>query len=196
MVDNDGYLVLSLRKSEVARRCFWMQLKINELIMNGMRLKDMPADLFVMPTEGALRNTLCANIGVFICNRATDQLDFTEAERIAWYLLEHATGLSGLNRLILTSEIVFGELIGLNRQEILDPLFTKEFKIYLKSMARYPAVIRLQYTHELLVKRDAAEADKWLATFEKIAKSYPYPCDIESEREILAVAKNIGLDRF
>ncbi|MDW7655807.1 MAG: hypothetical protein SCM11_01395 [Bacillota bacterium] len=34
-VDNDGYLVLSLRKSEAARRCFWVQMKINELIING-----------------------------------------------------------------------------------------------------------------------------------------------------------------
>ena len=102
----------------------------------------------------------------------------------------------GLNRSILVTELAFRELIGLNRQEVLDPLFTKEFKLYLKSMARYPAAIRLQYAHALLAKRDTAEADKWLAIFEKAAKTYPYPCDIESEREILAVVHKIGLERF
>ena len=45
-VDNDGYNALCLGKSPAALRSFWLQMKINQQISRGVRLKDMPEDWF------------------------------------------------------------------------------------------------------------------------------------------------------
>lgn len=187
LVDNDGVLAISFAKKPEAKRCFWLLLKINELNASGMRLKEMPGDWFIMPAGESLANPLCAAAGVLSCSRAIDSQDFAEARQIADYLLEHASGLSGLNRSVLSAERVFCELIGPNRQEISQPQLTKADKQYLKAMARYPGVIRQQYATALLSEHNAAKADKWLSEFEKVAKNYPYPAEIEGERELLAI---------
>lgn len=41
-INNDGYNAISLGKNKEALRSFWIQLKINEQIAAGIRLKDMP----------------------------------------------------------------------------------------------------------------------------------------------------------
>jgi len=39
------------------------------------------------------------------------------------------------------------------------------------------------------LNKDAEKAEKALAMFEKIAKKYPYPADLESERELIDIAR-------
>lgn len=42
-VDNDGYNAFSIRKNSASMRAFRVQLKVNEQIAKGVRIKDMPA---------------------------------------------------------------------------------------------------------------------------------------------------------
>ena len=73
MVDNDGYNALSLGKNPAAMRALWIQLKINEQMARGLRLRDMPQEWFVLPSGEEMKNSLAAALAVFACNRLMDE---------------------------------------------------------------------------------------------------------------------------
>lgn len=188
MLDNDGCNALNLSDNADIMRCFWLQLKINALITRGMRLKDMPDELFPELSETARKKGLCAVIGVLACNRAMDGMDFPQAERLAKQLLDNS-GIVPLHRYILTSELIYCELVGENRREVLDGYRSGEFLRFEKAMKGNPSVIRMQYTYELLANKDVSEAEKKLARFKKVSAIFPNKCEIQGERELLEYAR-------
>ena len=52
-------------------------------------------------------------------------------------------------------------------------------------------MIRTEYAIASLVDKDAVKAGSALKAFEKAAKSYPYPVEIETERELIRTAGNM-----
>lgn len=188
MLDNDGCNALNLSTHPDIMRCLWLQLKINALITKGTRLRDMPAELFPELSETARKKGLCAVIGVFACNRAMDGMDFPLAERLAKELLE-SSGIVPLHRYILTAELIYCELVGGNRREVLDGYRSSEFQRFEKAMKAFPSLIRTQYAWELFVNRDEAAAQRKLSHFEKVSAVYPNKCEIDGERELLEYAR-------
>ena len=64
-VNNDGKNALDLSRSQEAVRSIWIQMKVNEQVSQGIRLKDMPDEWFVVPSDDAMGNAIVAAIGVF-----------------------------------------------------------------------------------------------------------------------------------
>ena len=56
-------------------------------------------------------------------------------------------------------------------------------------MHKFPSVLRTEYAIELLTSKDTKRADIILNTFDKISVRYPFYSDIESERELINLAK-------
>ena len=189
MVDNDGHNALALSKDKEALQSFWIQMKISEQTTKGVRLKNMPKAWFQVPSDQAMKNTMTAAVGVFACNRLMDEHRFDEADRLMDHLLEIDSGIAGLHRNLLICDRIYVELIGSCRKEILDGMLTKEQKAFMKSMKNFPSVIRTQYAWTLLCERAENKAGKILVQFEKCAKTYPYPNDIESEWELMTIAR-------
>lgn len=188
-VDNDGYNAFALSKNKEAVEAFWVQLKVVEQSSKGFRLKDMPAEWFTVPTDEAMKNSMVATRGVFACNRLMDEERFEEADALMAHLLEIDSGIVGLHRDLLMCDRVYMELIRENRREVIENMLTKEQKKFMKSMKRFPTVLRTQYALALLFERDVAKAETIINEFEKVAKTYPYSQDIESERELIEIAK-------
>ena len=188
-VDNDGYNAFALTKNKEAVEAFWVQLKVVEQSSKGFRLKDLPAEWFTVPTDEAMKNSMVATRGVFACNRLMDEERFEEADALMAHLLEIDSGIVGLHRDLLMCDRVYMELIRENRREVIENMLTKEQKKFMKSMKRFPTVLRTQYALALLFERDAAKAETIQNEFEKVAKTYPYSQDIESERELIEIAK-------
>ena len=191
-VDNDGYNALSLGKNPDAMRAFWLQLKVNEQIAKGVRLKDMPDEWFMVPTDEAMRNSMVAAQGVFATNRLMDQQRFEEADQLIAHLLQIDSGIIGLHRSLMICDRMYCEMISNNRKEILDEMLTKEQTNFMKAMKKFPSVIRTEYVYSLLALKDEAKAKEARALFEKVAKTYPYPSDIQSERELIEIADKIA----
>lgn len=189
-IDNDGYNAFALSKNKDAVEAFWIQLKVTEQISKGKRLKDMPSEWFAMPADEALKNSMVAIRGVFACERLMDEEKFEEADALMAHLLEIDSGISGLHHDLLTCDRIFVELIGENRREVIGNLLTKEQKKFMKAMKRFPSVLRTQYALALLFENDTAKAEKMQSEFEKAAKTYPYPNEVESERDLLRIAEN------
>lgn len=190
-VDNDGRNILSLKKDPVARYAFWQQMKVSEAQSKGLRLYQMPESWFEA-SEGALDNPLVASIAVFACTRLLDQGKVSEARTAIEQLLSRKTGMPGLYRSLLTGDLLCyrllaGDLAGAKA------LVTPEWERFCKSMKAFPSVLRTQYFRALLLDNDQAAAQKALAAFEKAAKTYPYPAEIDGERELLALANGVAV---
>lgn len=189
IVDNDGYNAYSLTRSSDAMRAFWIQMKVNEQITNGQRLKDMPEEWFSFPADRDMKNSMVAVIGVFACNRLMDQHRFTEADARMVHQLALDSGMVGLHRNLMICDRIYLELIGQNRQDVLDGFLSKEQQNFMKAMKTFPSVLRTQYAYALLAEDDAFKARSVAAKFEKYAKTYPYPHEVEAERELMILAE-------
>ena len=186
-VDNDGYNAFALSKSKEAVEAFWVQLKVAEQSSKGVRLKDMPAEWFAVPTDGAMKNSMVATRCVFTCNRLMDEEKFEEADALMAHLLEIESGIVGLHHDLLMCDRIYVELIGQNRTEVIASMMTKEQKKFMKAMKRFPSVLRTQYALAVLEEKNVSKAETIKGDFDKAAKSYPYPHEIESERELMRI---------
>ena len=188
IIDNDGYNALSLGKNSSALKAFWIQLKINELASKAVRLKEMPDELFLIPNDEDMKNSMVAASGVFTCNRLIDEHKFEEAQKLINKFLASDTAIIGLHRNLLICDEIFCKIILGNKKEEIDSLFNKEQKKFIKSMKKFPSVVRTEYVYALLVEEDKNKADKIKNTFNKISKTYPYKSEIESEYELIEIA--------
>ena len=86
-IDNDGKNAFSLRRDPEAMRAFYLQMAVNSRQTEGERLRDMPDEWFVMPSDEAMQNALVAATGVFCCSRLMDEHRFAEAHEAMSRLL-------------------------------------------------------------------------------------------------------------
>ena len=186
-VDNDGYNAFALSKSKEAVEAFWVQLKVAEQSSKGVRLKDMFAEWFAVPTDEAMKNSMVATRCVFTCNRLMDEEKFEEADALMSHLLEIDSGIVGLHHDLIMCDRIYVELIGENRAEVIASMMTKEQKKFMKAMKRFPSVLRTQYALAVLEEKNVSKAETIKGDFDKAAKSYPYPHEIESERELMRI---------
>ena len=189
MIDNDGYNAVAVSRNKEAVEAFWVQLKVVEQSSKGIRLKDMPAEWFAVPTDEAMKNSMVATRCVFACNRLMDEEKFEEADALMARLLAIESGIIGLHYDLLMCERIYVELIGQNRSEVIESMLTKEQKKFIKATKRSPSVLRTQYALALLWEKDAAKAGAIRRSFEKTVNAYPYPHEIDFERELMRIAE-------
>ena len=188
VIDNDGYNAFSLKKDDKALRSFWVQMKVQEQNAKGIRLKDMPEEWFYMPSAEEMGNSMIAAIAVFACNRLMDMQNFEEANKMIQKLLEMESGIAGIYRNLLICDRIYCELLAGNK-ETAEKLFTKEQQKFMKLMKKFPSVLRTEYAFALLCRSDYSRSEKIKAMFEKCARTYPYSCEVDAERELICIAK-------
>ncbi len=186
---NDGHNARSLGKNPEALKAFWLQMKINEQVALGKRLKDLPEEWFEMPGKEGMQNSMIATIAVFACNRLMDEEKYAEAAEQMECLINEKNGMVEIHKHMLNADRIYCELVGEKRQEKLDELYTDELQKFLKTMKKSPSTYRVQYLYAKYVEQDEKKAATALACFEKVAKTYPYPHEIEGERELITYAE-------
>jgi len=189
-VDNDGFNAFSLGKDPQALRAFWVQMKVNQQISRGVRLKDMPEEWFALPSDEAMKNSMVAAIGVFACNRLMDEGRLSDADTLMEKMLNTPNGMVGVHRRLMVCDRIFIELLTQNRSDVIKNMLTSEQLKFMKAMKSFPSVLRTEYALELLGNKDNVKAENFREQFERFAKSYPYQSDIEAERELMDMAKN------
>lgn len=188
LVNNDGYNAFSLGKNKAALRAFWLQLKINDLISKGIRVKDMPAEWFELPSKDTMKNSMIATVSVFRCNKLIDEHKFGEAAETIENLISSDAAIIGVHRNLLICDLLFCELTGQNSREKIKRMLDRTQKKFMASMPKNLSIIRTWYAYYLLCENDVAKAEKYKNDFEKSARTYPYASEIESERELMMIA--------
>ena len=188
-INNDGYNALAISKSNEALEAFWVQLKFAEQNSNGLRIKDMPAEWFEVPTDESMKNSIVATRGVYACNRLMDEEKFSQADALMKHILEIDSGIIGVHRNLLICDRIYVELIFENREDVIKNMLTKEQKKFMKAMKSFPSVIRTEYALALFFEKNKAKAERIKKKFEKVAKTYPYAHEIDSERDLMKIAE-------
>ena len=184
VVNNDGKNMLTLGKSPKAMRGLWIQLKINECTANGQRMKDMPKEWFTIPEE--IDDAFSASLISFAENRLLDMHDLDGALEIINKYLDCAE-LPDLYKILFKIDKIY--VLALKGDEGVEvpALFSKDVINLMKNMRAFPPVLRTQYAFALLLQEDKTGAEQILARFEKLARVHPYSCEIENERELIAL---------
>lgn len=190
IIDNDGFNAISLSKDERAQKAFWTQLKINETLTKNKRLKDMPKEWFDLDKDANLNNSIIAAIAVFSCNRLMDEHNFKKANKKIDELLKQETAIVGLHQNLLICDHIYCKLID---EDFVGAkkLYNSSLKKFMESMKNYPSIIRTNYAISLLLEKDKQKANVYLKQFRKRSKTYPYPSDMTSERELISIATTI-----
>ncbi|QUC66450.1 hypothetical protein [Aristaeella hokkaidonensis] len=189
LANNDGRNAWDLARSPEAVRAFWTTMKMNELSARGVCLRDMPEEWFAVPDEEGMKNGITSSLGAVACSRLMEQGRFEEADALMERLLSQNNGIPGVLRKMLVCDRLYVELIRENRPEALEALRTKDQLKFMKSMKKYPSVLRTEYAYALLAEKDPEKAQTVMEAFEKAARTYPNPNDITIERELMETAR-------
>lgn len=188
-VDNDGYNILSLKRSEEALKGFWLQMKAAGQSAQGVRLRDMPEEWFFMPSRAMIKNSMCASAGVFTCSRLMDQMKFEEALQAMNTLLRTGSGMVPLHRAGVQMDKACCLLLLGQGKEAAEKSIDATCKKLMKAMKTNISVIRTEYVFALLGEKDEKQAEEILSRFEAAAKKWPSEADVESEKELIACAR-------
>ncbi len=195
LIDNDGMHIRTLKKSDESVRALWAQLKIAAQDAQGVRLKDMPAEWFRMPSLEALKSGIGASLGAFACARRMDEGRFSEALAMRQALLDAKANFTGLHRAGILMEMVFCELMVGGKKEDAEKHLTQETRQVMESMKKSAntgiSVLRLEHAIALLGEGDEEKAKKIEAQFEKNVKKLPLTGNVKNERDMMKYAKEL-----
>ena len=136
-----------------------------------------------------MQNSLIATIAVFACNRLMDLGKYEEAAVEMERLVNKKSGMVGIHRHMLNADRLYCEMVGENRPEKIEELYTDELQKFLKTMKKSPSAYRVQFLYAKYVEKNEKAALAAWNNFERVAKTYPYPHEIEGEREMIAYAE-------
>ncbi len=186
----DGNNLYYMKKDLNARRALYQQLEIHNKILQEIRIKDIPDELFDIPDNADISNPLISAIKVNKLNKLFDIGNYQQAKHEIEDILKIET-LPLLLENEIKCEQLFIELITDCQKDIIDKLYNKKLRQYIKVTKNYPSRQRLLYAYYLLYKNDSESANNHLNIFHKSCKKFPYKSEIESELEVLAEINKI-----
>lgn len=189
LVNNDGYNILSLGRDAHAQRAFWAQLRINELMTDGVRLRDMPEELFRMPEDADMSNPINNAISVFACNRLVDRHEFEEAKQAIDAVFKNRS-VMGIYKNMLVCDLTFCRLVT-GETEAAAMLMSEPQKKFMEMMKNNPSIIRTWYAYYLIYAKDSAKSAEYKDKFSKTVSAYPYRGEAESETELVKIAEGV-----
>ena len=181
---NDGYNALTLGKDEEALNSFWKQLKMNQYMSLGHRLKEMPEQWFSLSGGEQGNNVLTASTAVFRANRLLDQQRPEEAELAIDSLLASPGNVLGLYLALLKCDKLYLRAIKGDVQSL-----DKATEKFMDKMKSYPSVLRTRYALSL-AQGDSQKAEAYKQRFQTLSKDYPYSGELRSEQELMELAES------
>ncbi len=157
-VTNDGYNILLFRRNVLSRKLFANQLRINAMIQDGTRPKDIPEKLFETPSPTDYSDAIHAAAVIMAASRKLDAGDMPAAHAMLSEAESHRDEMIGLLvketecELVFTS-LVLGDTAGARR------LYTDELKKYIASYRNtMSSKQRILCAVAMLMNGDEAEA--------------------------------------
>lgn len=195
-ISNDGKNVIIMRKNKTARRSFILSVKIVEALTNGIRIKDLPKELFETEKDDTVSDHLSVSILISRCDRLIDEHRFAEAKEELINILELPNcQMIGVTRAMLVNNLICCEAFDTNNEEIYKKYITEEHVKLSKALAKNIGTIRTRYVRAVLISHDLAEAQKELKLFKALQPTYPFSADYESELELIELADKIAQER-
>lgn len=189
-IANDGMNALMLRKNPAALEAICLQLRVAAAQADGKRLRELPDEWFEMPEDDSIdSNTHVASKAVLIENRLLDEGRLDEALALAQRLCRSG-GVLDLYKQLLKFDIISILYLKGRSDEALQILDEKPVMKAMKLLKVFPPCLRTRYIAAKLGGRGSDVSAR--LEFDRICKKYPYKGDIESERELMALADSVS----
>lgn len=186
-VANDGYNILYLNRDKQAVKGFAAQLIINEKQQNGMRLSQMPDEVFDLGGEINYSDPLQANVGLLAISRELDKGNVERAhEQFKDLLNSHRKELLPLFRLEAGCELMFTSLATgdkvVAQKTINDNLLMKYITKYARVMSpKQRALMAKALIHD----ENRVEAERLYNEVVARRNSYLMQGEVESDIELM-----------
>ncbi len=186
-VANDGYNILYLKRDKQAVKGFAAQLIINEKLQNGMRLSQMPDEVFDLGGAINFSDPLQANVGLLLISRELDKGNIELAhEQFKELLNSHRKELLPLFRLEAGCELMFTSLVTGDKEVALNTINDKMLMKYITKYARVMSPKqRTLMAKALILDENRAEAERLYNEVIARHDSYLMQGEVESDIELM-----------
>lgn len=185
-VPNDGKNIQILNKSREAREGFWDMLKVNELMTEGMRYKDLPEEYLREPEE---LNPLTVYYPMYRSMALLEMGDYEKAYTLLKDLMKHPEALS-INESIVHYDLLSCKILlagdGEGLKSEIDKEFTKGFYKADKLFKNFLNRNRFWILYYRYVDNNPKKEEQFQKHFEKVSKTHPIRGEVCSEQAILA----------
>lgn len=184
----DGGNTLIFQKSPEARLYFRNSFLLVDQLAKGISIKDLDPALYAFDWNTPIDNMHIS--GGAIQNLSIKEMnnDFSGILEKTDFLLEKNTSLHPIHKSQLISMKIFAMIMTSAPQDDITA-FYKNNLIDLKRGATLLDYQRRMYAYCKKVEGNEKKAAKFKAAFEQIAKSYPYPTEVDTERELMALVE-------
>ena len=180
-IANDAYNLLSMIKNPETRQGFYIQLRVNGLQSQGMRIKDMPLDTFKTSDNADLSNPLNTSLKLMEFNWYLDNMDFQMGQETLDSLLPYFNKIIPIYRNEINCERVFLELIGNCNKDFIDNLYNINLRKYIKMAKFMINKTRLLMAYEAFYNEDKHKAMEYYEEIHKVANRYPIKGETDME---------------
>lgn len=135
-IGNDAYTLRLLRHNPATKHALVLQLRINALIQEGMRPKDMPEEWFKQDAATIdYKDILQATVGLMNVSRLLDREEWEDAYRLLEDVKSHSSELIGILQQETDAELLFTALVT-GRKERAGELATDKLLRYIHLYSR------------------------------------------------------------
>ncbi|BBF45375.1 hypothetical protein lbkm_4142 [Lachnospiraceae bacterium KM106-2] len=187
-VPNDAYNIKMLHKEDAVQKVFYLQLKTYALLVQGQKWSELPFEWFDIPLSE--ENSFYTSLKLMEYNWYLDAHQFDEARNVLEELKKAEATTPKLYQHILNGERMFLELLGENRQEVIESIVTPEFESFLKQGKYMVSVQRAKYAYERLYKKDRESARKIYPHLKKLIAENPAIGELELEAGLLELIES------
>lgn len=131
-ITNDAFNIILMRKDLISRKYLATQLRINAASQQGVRLKDMPDEWFQDIEVTDYSNILQVATKLLYASRLMDRKEYEAALPYFEEMARHRCEIIGLYRKEIDCELLFLEVTGDYRTELIEKLYTDKLKKYIE----------------------------------------------------------------
>ena len=184
-VPNDAYNVFSMLKDEEAKRGFYVQLKVNGLLSLGIRIKDMPLETFELKEDSDLYNPLITAVRLMEYSWYLDNMELENAKKCIASFIPYIDKLSLLFRYEINCERIFLELVGDCDKALIEDIYEKNLKKYIKAARFMISKKRFLMSYEGFYNEDKNKALEHYEAAKVLAGKYPIKGEADAELMIM-----------
>lgn len=187
-IGNDADNMRLLLKDKRSKQALVIQLRVNALVQEGVRPKDMPQEWFLRQEETDYRDALQATVRLMAATLPLDREDWETAHSELEEVLTHKKELIGLLALEAECELLFTSLVT-GRSQRAEALYTKELEEYIRQYKKVMSSKQRQLCALALYReKDVAKAKEIYETVRRQREKYLMQGEVESD---IALMKSI-----
>lgn len=180
-VANDGYNVRSMLKDRDSRDSFYLQLKVNGLLTEGVRMRKMAYEDFKLEEGIDYSDPINFSKILMTYNYYLDNKKFKKAKEVLDFGKAYVDDTIPIYRQEFNSERLFMEIMDDCDREKIEKMYSKNLEKYIKSSKFMLSKKRIMMAYEGIYRGNRERGLIHFQELKKLAKTYPVKGEIQME---------------